>query len=118
MLLVGPLVPSLWPDLQGPAGHLLEVHECLVVETPWAGPLLVDVTWHPAAVAHGLPGTLDWDGLSDMVPAVSPLRSYAVSRSELRTQKEALRSRLYSADERELRDEILAEIALRASSFA
>ena len=46
------------------ASDIQEVHECLTVETPWAGPLLVDVTWHPAAVRGGLPGTLDWDGES------------------------------------------------------
>jgi hypothetical protein len=114
MFVVGPLVPPIWPDLQEIAGHLLEVHECLSVETPWAGPLLVDVTWQPAAITAGMPGTLDWDGASDMRPAVEPVRMYAVSRVTLRVQKEALRDRLYSSDDRALRDATLAEIARRA----
>jgi hypothetical protein len=115
MLVVGPLVPELWPDLQELAGHLLEVHECLSVETPWAGPLTADVTWHPEAIAAGLPGTLDWDGTSDMAIAVQPFRSYAVGRTHLRAQKEALRARLYSPEDRQLRDAIMTEIGRRAA---
>ena len=115
MFVVGPLVPDLWPDLQQLAGHLLEVHECLSVETPWAGPLIADITWHPEAIARGLPGTLDWDGSSDMAMAVRPLQSYAVSRTHLRSQKESLRARLYSPEDRALRDATLAEIARRAA---
>jgi hypothetical protein len=34
MFIVGPLVPPLWDDLRAEAGHLLEVHECVSVETP------------------------------------------------------------------------------------
>ncbi len=71
LMVVGPLVPDLWPELRVASGDLLEVHECLTVETSWAGPLLVDVTWHPAAIHAGLAGTLDWDGLSDMRCAVA-----------------------------------------------
>lgn len=115
MFVVGPLVPELWLDLQERAGHLLEVHECLSVETPWAGPLIVDVTWHPEAITVGLPGTLDWDGESDMAIAVQPLQSYAVSRPRLRAQKEALRARLYSPDDRALRDATMTEIAQRVA---
>jgi hypothetical protein len=117
LLVVGSLAPTLWPDIKEAAGDLLEVHECLTVETSWAGPLLVDVTWHPAAVSAGLPGTLNWSGQTDMACAVQPLASYAVSDSEFRSQKEKLRSRLYSADQRELRDRILAEIASRAETL-
>lgn len=117
MLVVGPLVPDIWPDLQEVAGHLLEAHECLSVETPWAGPLIVDVTWHPEAIAGGLPGTLDWDGASNMAVAVQPVQSYAVSRTHLRAQKQALRARLYSPEDRTLRDAALTEIARRAASF-
>jgi len=117
MFVVGPLVPDLWPDLQQLAGDLLEVHECLSVETPWAGPLLVDITWHPDAVTGGLPGTLDWDGASNMAVAVEPFQSYAVRRTNLRAQKEALRARLYSPEDRALRDATLTEIARRAAAF-
>lgn len=74
VMVVGPLASSLWPDLVEGAEGLLEVHQCLSVETDWAGPLLVDVTWHPDAVRAGLPGSLDWDGEADMVCAVQPLR--------------------------------------------
>jgi hypothetical protein len=116
MFVVGPLVPELWPDLRELAGHLLEVHECLSVETPWAGPLIADVTWHPEAIAGGLPGTLDWDGVSSMTVAVQPFQSYAVSRTHLRAQKEALRARLYSPEDRALRDATMTEIAWRAAS--
>jgi hypothetical protein len=115
LTVVGPLVPEIWPDLGG--DDLLEVHECLTVETGWAGPLLLDVTWHPAAVRAGLPGTLDWDGGTDMTPAVSPVQSYAVGRERFREQKEALRARLYSPAQRARRDEVLAEMALRAAAL-
>lgn len=114
LLVVGPLVPDLWPDLCQQAGDLLEVHECLTVQTDWAGPLLVDITWHPAAIRAGLPGTIDWDGGTDMMPAVAPRICHAVRRPVLRAQKEALRARLYSRAERGRRDEVLAEIASRA----
>lgn len=116
LMVVGPLVPGVWPDLQEAGSGLMEVHECLTVATPWAGPLLVDVTWHPAAVRAGLPGTLDWDGASDMTCAVQPVDSYAVA-GDFRAQKEKLRSRLYSAAERNKRDQLLAEIAQRAGEL-
>lgn len=115
LFVVGPLAPSLWPDLADRAAGLLEVHECLTVQTPWAGPLLVDVTWHPAAIRAGLPGTLDWSGDTDMVPAVEPRTCHAVRRPGMRAQKEALRARLYDDADRARRDEILAEIATRAA---
>lgn len=41
LLVAGPLAPAIWPDLCEKAAGLLEVHECLTVRTPWAGPLLV-----------------------------------------------------------------------------
>ena len=119
LLVVGPLAPPLWPDLAREAGDLLEVHECLTVLTSWAGPLVVDITWHPAAVAAGLPGLdPDWDGHTDTVtavPAVGP--GYAVPRAGLRRAKELLRSRLYGGDQRARRDELLAEIARRAGGL-
>lgn len=117
ILFVGPLAPDLWPDLQTKADGLMEVHECLTVETEWAGPLLVDVTWHPAAITAGLRGTLNWDGRSDMMCAVNPVASYAVADEDFRNQKERLRSRLYTPDQRVLRDTILAEIAHRADGL-
>lgn len=113
LIVVGPLVPDLWPDLRHQAGDLLEVHECLTVQTNWAGPVLADITWHPAAVRAGLPGTLAWDAGTDMTPAVAPTMCHAVRRPVLRAQKEALRVRLYSPAERERRDEVLAEMAAR-----
>lgn len=112
--MVGPLVPDVWPDLMAEAKDLQEVHECLSVETDWVGPLLVDVTWHPAAVRGGLSGTLDWSGDRDMQPALSPVACYAVSRSQLRAQKEKLRDRLYAPEERARRDALLSEVAHRA----
>jgi len=117
LMIVGPLVPDLWPDLQAEDGDLLEVHECLTVETDWAGPLMVDVTWHPAAVRAGLAGTVDWDGMSDMRCAVEPAAAYAVADTAFRTQKEFLRARLYSPEKRARRDNVLAEIADRARRF-
>ncbi len=114
LLMVGPLVPDVWPDLVAEAQDLREVHECLFVETDWLGPLLVDVTWHPAAIRGGLSGTLGWSGDGDMRPALSPEACYAVSRRQLRAQKEKLRDRLYTAAERKRRDALLGELARRA----
>jgi hypothetical protein len=118
LLVVGPLAPALWPDLADEANGLLEVHECLTVLTPWAGPLIVDVTWHPAAVAAGLPGMpVEWDGRSDLPTAVLAIGpGYAVNRSSLRESKEKLRDRMYSRQQRERRDRILAEVARRAAA--
>jgi hypothetical protein len=116
LMVVGPLAPALWPDLVAQAAGLLEVHECLTVETPWAGPLLVDVTWHPAAIRAGLRGTLDWDGASDMICAVEPVASYSVGDERFREQKELLRARLYSPADRLRRDRILTEIARRVAT--
>jgi len=117
LLMVGALVPPLWPDLLPGAEDLLEVHECLTVETDWAGPLLVDVTWHPAAVREGLPGTLDWSGRDDMVPAVQPQSSYAVRRADLRAQKLALRARIYTGDQAARRERVLTAMAERAAAL-
>lgn len=85
------------------------------METGWAAPLLVDVTWHPAAIRGGLPGTLDWSGERDMQPALSPVACWAVSRGAVRVQEEKLRDRLYTPAERERRDALLHEIARRAA---
>ena len=115
LLMVGPLVPEVWPDLVAEGDGLQEVHECLTVETDWAGPLLVDVTWHPEAVRGGLPGTLNWSGEDDMQPALSPVACYAVSRRRLRAQKKKLRDRLYTPDEQVRREALLGEMARRAT---
>ncbi len=98
-------LPYVWPALP-------EVHECLPVITPWAGPIRVDVTWDPPLIARGLPGTLGWDGESDMMLAVGETGpGWAVPQAGLREAKEALRSRLYGPGERELRDRTLAALA-------
>ena len=116
LLLVGSLVPQMLnvdPEL-APGAHLSEVHECLTVLTPWAGPLRVDVTWDPVLIQHGLPGTLDWDGRTDMLIAVGEGGPcWSVQREGLRQAKEALRSRLYRPGEREVRDRVLAALARR-----
>lgn len=116
LLVVGPLLPRALADDPATAeGRLLpEVHECLTVLTHWAGPLRVDVTWDPPLIARGLPGTLGWDGRSDMALAVGEGGPcWSVPRDGLRGAKEALRARLYRGDEREVRDRTLAAIARR-----
>ncbi|HVP05714.1 MAG TPA: hypothetical protein VMT90_08570 [Dehalococcoidia bacterium] len=120
LLVVGPLVPrALADDPDVAAGRLLpEVHECLTVLTPWAGPLRVDVTWDPPLIARGLPGTLDWDGHTDMLIAVGEGGPcWSVPREGLRQAKEALRARLYRDNEREVRDRTLAAIARRFNEW-
>jgi hypothetical protein len=116
LLVVGSLVPRMLktdPEL-APGAHLSEVHECLTVLTPWAGPLRLDVTWDPVLIRHGLPGTLDWAGRTDMLIAVGEGGPcWSVPREGLREAKEALRSRLYRPGERELRDRVLAAMAQR-----
>ncbi|WP_182359965.1 hypothetical protein [Tomitella gaofuii] len=89
----------------------------MTVETDWSGPLLVDVTWHPPAIRAGLRGTLDWSGDSDMLCAVEPHSFHAVKDDEFRSQKELLRSRIYSDDDRRNRDRLLTLIAARASTL-
>lgn len=120
LLVTGLLVPSLLaenPDLKV-GSHLLEVHECLTVMTPWAGPLRVDITWDPPLIERGLPGTLDWEGVSDMAIAVGESRpGWSVPSHRLREAKEALRARLYSPGERELRDETLRLLAERFAGW-
>jgi hypothetical protein len=116
LLVVGPLVPAALaddPELT-PGRALVEVHECLTVVTPWAGPLRVDVTFDPLLAAHGLPATLDWDGASDMalaVEAVTP--GWSIARPGLRAAKEALRRRLYGSGERDVRDAVLRRLSER-----
>ena len=98
--------------------RLIEVHEFLTVFTPWAGPVRVDVTWDPPLIARGLPGTLDWDGRSDMTIAVGETGAgWSVPRERLREAKEAVRVRLYGPGEREVRDEILARLAQRFAAW-
>jgi hypothetical protein len=114
LLVVGPLVPSALAteDDCREGVSILEVHECLTVLTPWAGPLLVDVTWDPALAAHGLASTRPWDGASDMRLAVdADGAGWAVDRSTLRACKESLRRRLYAEGERTVRDQVLAAIS-------
>lgn len=116
MFVVGTLVPRLLADdpEMAPGAHLAEVHECLTVLTPWAGPLRVDVTCDPLLIGRGLPGTLEWDGRTDMPLAVGESGPcWAVPREGLREAKEALRSRLYRKGEREVRDRVLAALARR-----
>jgi hypothetical protein len=120
MLVIGPLVPPILahdPDI-APGAHLAEVHECLTVMSPWAGPLRVDVTWDPPLIGRGLAGTLDWDGLTDMLVAVGERQpAWAVTRDVLREAKEALRARLYQPGEREIRDRALQAMAKRFASW-
>ena len=120
LLVVGSLVPQMLktdPEL-APGAHLAEVHECLTVLTPWAGPLRVDVTWDPVLVRRGLPGTLDWDGRTDMLLAVGEGGPcWSVPREGLREAKEALRSRLYRPGQREVRDRVLAALAQRFADW-
>lgn len=120
LLVTGRLVPSfLEHDREFEAGvNLLEVHECLVVLTPWAGPLRVDVTWDPPLLAYGLPGTMDWDGASDMRLAVEGAGAgWTVPRRQLRSAKEALRKRLYKKGERAVRDRVLAALSRRVAGW-
>jgi len=120
LLVVGPLVPRvLADDPEIAPGRLLpEVHECLTVMTPWSGPLRVDVTWDPPLIVRGLPGTLDWDGHTDMLLAVGEGGPcWSVPRDGLRSAKEALRTRLYREGEREVRDHALAAMAKRFAAW-
>ena len=120
LLMAGPLVPRPCADApvlrEGAA--LLEVHECLTLLTPWAGPLRVDITWDPPLAAHGLPATLGWNGSSDMVTAVEAIGpGWSVPRCNLRDAKEAMRARLYAPGEREVRDRILAALAAQFAAW-
>ena len=85
--------------------------------SPWCGPLVADVTWPPAAVAAGLPGTVDWTGTSDMVIAIPVAQVYAPPPDQLRIAKQAIRQRLYTHAQRRLRDLVLAEIAARVAAL-
>jgi hypothetical protein len=116
LFVVGRLVPpSLRSEPEFAAGaNLFEVHECLTVLTPWAGPVRVDVTWDPPLIRRGLPGTLDWDGRGDMLLAVGEGGPcWSVAREGLREAKEALRARIYAPGQREVRDRVLAALARR-----
>jgi hypothetical protein len=120
LLVVGPLVPSsLRDDPEFERGaRLPEVHECLTVVTPWAGPLRVDVTWDPPLAARGLPATLDWKATGDMNLAVGEGGPcWSVPREGLRAAKEALRDRLYRPGERAVRDDVLKGLAARFAEW-
>lgn len=120
LIVAGRLVPTFLehdPEFED-AIELQEVHECLVLNTPWAGPLRVDVTWDPPLIAYGLPGTLDWDAQTDMRLAVDGAGAgWTVPRRQLRSAKEALRSRLYTKAERKLRDKTLAALSRRFAAW-
>lgn len=120
LLVVGRLVPAVVaddPELACGRG-LLEVHECLTVLTPWAGPVRVDVTVNPPLAAPGLPTTLDWDGASDMALAVDPDGpGWSVPRQGLRAAKEDLRRRLYGPGEHALRDAILRRLSTQYAAW-
>lgn len=112
LLVAGPLVPEVLagdPALRT-GRTLLEVHECLTVLTPWAGPLRVDVTWDPPLLARGLPGTRPWSGTTDMVCAVEPRFAWSVPRAQLRQAKEALRARLAAPGEADARRRVLGAL--------
>jgi hypothetical protein len=115
LLLVGPLVPPALRGDGGPldaAGDLLEVHECIVILTPWAGPLRVDITWDPPLLDRGFGGPRDWDGASDTPLAIDPIGpGWSVPRDQLRAAKEGLRGRLYGAGDRARRDAALAALS-------
>lgn len=120
LIVAGRLVPSfLEHDPEFEDGiDLFEVHECLVVQTPWAGPVRVDVTWDPPLIAYGLPGTLDWDCESDMRLAVEGAGpGWTVPRRQVRSAKEALRTRLYAEGQRAIRDRILAALSRRFAGW-
>lgn len=116
LLVVGPLVPEqlLEDPTIGRGCRLVEVHEMLTVLTPWAGPVRVDISWDQPLVAKGLPGG-SWDGSTDMVPAVGDTAGpgWSVPPAQLRAAKEALRSRLYTRADRELRDAVLGAMSAR-----
>ena len=120
LIYTGRLVPSLLehdPELEE-GRNLLEVHECLVVHTPWAGPLRVDVTWDPPLIAYGLPGTLDWDGSGDMRLALEGAGpGWTVPRRQVRSAKEQLRARLYGSGERAVRDRVLTALSRRYANW-
>ncbi|HVM52981.1 MAG TPA: hypothetical protein VM262_07270 [Acidimicrobiales bacterium] len=120
MFVVGVLVPELLaddPEIAAGAG-LLEVHECLTASVPDVGPCVVDVTWDPPLLDRGLLGTRDWDGRSDMaVAAADPVGWWAPDPARLRTDKEALRARLYDDGDRQIRDRVLAAMAARFAEW-
>lgn len=116
LLVVGPLVPPVLAQHDDFADDtdLLEVHECLCVLTPWAGPLRVDVTFDPPLLARGLPGTANWDGRTDMELATgNSCPGWAVPSRSVREHKERLRARLYqqSSRQRQRRDAALQRLS-------
>ena len=114
MFAVGRLVPDVLrgdPALMA-AAHLCEVHEFVTVSLPDIGPCRVDVTWDPPLVRAGLPGQATWDGRGDMRLAIgATTETWAPDPARLRTEKEQLRRRLYTARDRELRDATLATMS-------
>lgn len=115
LLVAGPLVPAVLagdPALRT-SRTLLEVHECLTVLTPWAGPLRVDVTWDSPLLARGLAGTSPWSGSTDMLCAVEPRFAWSVPRAQLRQAKEALRARLAAPGEAAERRRVLGALVER-----
>lgn len=114
LLVVGSLLPPSLKDREefAEAAELLEVHECLTVFTPWAGPLIVDITWDPPLLERGLPGMSDWSASEDMPFAIELAgRAWAVPRDHLRPAKEAIRRRLYAPEQRLCRDRALHRLS-------
>lgn len=114
LLCIGPLVPPGFRDHRDlvDGADLLEVHELLTVDVPGIGPCRVDITWDPPLIHAGLPGTLDWDGTCDMVPAVGAVHDwYAPNPEDLLEAKESLRRRIYDGDQRQRRDRSLAAMS-------
>lgn len=115
LLVIGPLISGRLLEIPslGSGRRLLEVHECLTVVTPWSGPLRVDVTWDPPLVHAGLSGTLGWSAGTDMDCAIPPIGpGWAVPPAQLRFAKEALRNRIYAAQDRSLRDSMMHVLSL------
>jgi hypothetical protein len=116
LLMAGPLIPPdlLQDPLFSPARGLIEMHECLRVEAPWAGPLLVDITWDPVVLSHGFRGTFPWEGVTDMLPAIEPSKGpWVVATEGICEAKERLRSEIYTPSDRELRIRTLVALSDR-----
>lgn len=112
----GALIPRMWihDPIFSEARELLEVHELLTVSVPGVGPCRVDVTWDPPLIRAGLPGQVDWDGASDMTPAIGETTNWwSPHPQRLREEKEALRSRLYGPGDRQVRDDALETLSQR-----
>ncbi len=114
LLCIGPLVPAVLADRTDLTddSDLPEIHELLTVDIPDVGPCRVDITWDPPLLEAGLPGTLHWDGTSDMTPAVGVAHDwYAPDPNRVADAKELLRRRRYHGDQRARRARTLASMS-------